>query len=541
MADAQDQAQIGEQALRIENAQDFGKLLRELGYSNIAWCVENAQTGTGNQEPLCNLLNSHDGIVKDLFNYIENGFKDLLKENGDKGREIEFLNVRLDELRNTRTGDSAPRRITSDPPPFTGEETDIVKRQIDFLNFWAQLQRVLTNDVDVFDTPYKQLSQLAGLMKGKAQYQYRVAISSLVSNPTDESKWSWKSTPATPSGEPARSALENAYLDLARQYVTVDLKLAAKFKFDELYMKDSSFANFLSELIDLGDQCGKTEDQLTDAMRMKVSTPLDKAVANQTERPTTFDGWCALYQKLWDNLQESKHYAKLRQTHNPSSAVNQHKNSQQNQKKNNGNQAKQQQQLLPPIGDPMQLDAISQTTFAFNRLDLHPNQCAYCRNFGHRKETCPERPENGGPGRGGHHNGDGRGRGTFGRGHSAADRGNASLRGSSGGTARGGFPPATRGGYANNYQPQASSFSYGFPQQQFHNQWGTGNPYARLRQIDTAIPVSGYAYSLPDSQTIAQTFTNQQSLDTPAASTPYPEFSSANPYAQLPQQGNAQP
>ena len=108
-----------------------------MGYSNITWYVENAQTGTGNQKPLCNLLNSHDGIVKDLFNYIENGFKDLLKENGDKGREIEFLNVRLDELRNTRTGGSAPRRITSNPLPFTGEETDIVKRQIDFLNFWA--------------------------------------------------------------------------------------------------------------------------------------------------------------------------------------------------------------------------------------------------------------------------------------------------------------------------------------------------------------------------------------------------------------------
>ena len=54
-------------------------------------------------------------------------------------------------------------------------------------------------------------------------------------------------------------------------------------------------------------------EQKVDALRLKVSQELSNAITYRDHpQPTDYKGWCKLYQKVYDSLQDQNHYNKLR-------------------------------------------------------------------------------------------------------------------------------------------------------------------------------------------------------------------------------------
>jgi hypothetical protein len=123
-------------------------------------------------------------------------------------------------------------------------------------------------------------------------------------------------------------------------------------KLDVLKMKGRQFQDFIAEFNSLALRCKKTTEQKVDALRLKASQELSDAVTHRDQPALTdYDGWCRLYQKVYDNLQDQSHYNKLRA-------------GQQTFRGQKTTDRPQQGPQLPTptatqtAGDPMQLDAM---------------------------------------------------------------------------------------------------------------------------------------------------------------------------------------
>lgn len=200
---------------------------------------------------------------------------------------------------------------------------------------------------------------------------------------------------------------------------------------------------------------------------MKITKELSDQLVGNTKRPAKDDvhGWVELYTSLYENIEEKRHYEKLRKNRDGGNTGGNTQNKPRNQQSQQGHNHQHNAQTpsnLPSAGDPMDL----------SRMDLHPDQCAYCKLIGHHKNACPTRP----PGDWNswaptQSNNNGRGGRGFG--------GNAPAYNSQTSYSRGGGAPHPRGGGSG--YPPANNYNYGQQQPQYQQQPNSGGGQPQVR------------------------------------------------------------
>lgn len=264
------------------------------------------------------------------------------------------------------------RRLTTDPEPFSGEEKDIAKRQVNYVNWRSHIGRVLQTDSHIFKTEFDKLQYTAGRLTGEAYRLLQARFDVLTANKDNRKLWPWEST-------------NGLVATLDGIYATMDLSKIAALDYDDLWMKGQPYPQFIAKFVSLATQCHKTDAQKVEDLKKKVSRELAEQLRAQVDVPGTeeFSKWCGLFQKLWDRQQEAAHYDKLRPGPRNSQPA----------------QPRQTAQFRPdrePVntqhadGDPMQLDAIRRPFVSKERCQAN-GLCFYCKRPGHGIGECEEK------------------------------------------------------------------------------------------------------------------------------------------------------
>jgi hypothetical protein len=153
---------------------------------------------------------------------------------------------------------SSTHRKSKDPEKFSGDEKDVSKRQKEYVNWRSQVARCLNVDKAVFNTEYLQIMHIASLLTDSAYDLHRIHFETIIKNEHRPEHWHWKTVTAV-------------FHDLDAQYETLDLSREARQKLDDLLMKNKPFPTFLAEFQVLAAQCGKTNEQMVEQLRVKVS------------------------------------------------------------------------------------------------------------------------------------------------------------------------------------------------------------------------------------------------------------------------------
>jgi len=275
------------------------------------------------------------------------------------------------------TGGNAPRRITTDPEKFSASDKDIAVRQQKYVNWRSQVNRCFVVDSEVFNTELRRIQFISGLLADDAYDVNRDFFDTITENAHNPELWHWKT-----SGE--------VFRDLNHQYETMDLSLKASQDFDNLYMTNKPFQNFVADFNRLASKCGKTPEQKVEALRKKVSQELSDALAILViGRPTKadFDGWCKLCQDVYNSLEEQKHIDRLRNNRPGPRPQNSNHQNQQNQSARNAQNP--QNAPTPDAGDPMVLDAAKPRPTRDQCREY--NLCFYCKKPGHTVGNCEEK------------------------------------------------------------------------------------------------------------------------------------------------------
>jgi hypothetical protein len=74
-------------------------------------------------------------------------------------------------------------------------------------------------------------------------------------------------------------------------------KLGSRIGFDNLWMTNKPFQNFVAEFNKLATKSGKTDSQKVGALKVKVSQELADVSTNRSARPRPddFEVWCSLF------------------------------------------------------------------------------------------------------------------------------------------------------------------------------------------------------------------------------------------------------
>lgn len=317
-------------------------------------------------------------------------------EKGDLHAQVRALNADIQEKTDTlrslaksveqlsvsgqivSTPNITARRISKDPESFSGGEKDVAKRQQQFVVWRSQLQSCFAQDTAVFNTERRKILHIAGLLTDDVYELHRTYFDTITQNATTPDTWHWKTA-------------DDVFKTLSTQFETMDLAQQASQKFDNLYMLNKPFQNFIAEFRTLAQRCDKTEQQKVEALKKKVSKELADKLAYQPLPPAKddFEGWCNLCQQLYNNEQEFKHFEHLK-SGRPTPP-----------------QQRYQRQLLPApdqslgvvsppsppdTGEPMQLDSARAAARAAARAFCGENNlCYYCRKPGHIVADCTEK------------------------------------------------------------------------------------------------------------------------------------------------------
>jgi hypothetical protein len=316
----------------------------------------------------------------DRYTQYREGQVEAMKSELDNTKnEYMKLSKQLATLTEKITGGmgGASRRQTVDPDKFSGDEKDIAKRQVEYINWRSKIGRNITTDDKTFDSDFKQLQYGASMLTGSAYRLFQIRFDMLTSNRDEPANWPWKN-------------LDGLFTDLNALYATMDLSKISDLKFKALWMKAKPYPQFLAEFQSLGQQAGKTKSQMVDELKQRVSRELAVQLKGQVTvpGPEEFEKWAALFQALWDRIEEDNYYSMLRDGKVPGQA-------QQRQIQNQHQQTQNTQQpaTAQDAGDPMQLDAFGRQRPSKEQC-RQQGLCFYCRKPGCSIGNCPEKAAN---------------------------------------------------------------------------------------------------------------------------------------------------
>jgi hypothetical protein len=308
--------------------------------------------------------------VEGRLNYWQHLYDDSQAELGEKTKLADQLSAAL--LQNLPGNDkNTPRRKTSDPDKFAGDEKDIAKRQGTYVNWRSQVFRIFAVDSHVFSSDFDKIQHLASLLTGEAYRLNRKRFDTITLNKTSPEEWHW-------------ATVEDVFEDLNAQYETLDLSQRAAQAFDNLYMTNKPYQNFIAEFNALADECGKSTAQKVEALQVKVSQELSDEMAHQIDQPSSsdFQKRSDMYQRIYNNMQNRQHWDKLRNAR-PGRQTGIPRNPQ------TPPTPRIQEQ---PAGDPMILDATGRGRISKQQcIDQH--LCFYCKKPGHAIDGCEERKQ----------------------------------------------------------------------------------------------------------------------------------------------------
>lgn len=296
-----------------------------------------------------------------------------------QARLAETLSATLTGLTNSQQRNTGgQRRLTDDPEKFSGAEKDISKRQQQYANWRSQIKRCFGVDSAIFNTEFRKIQHISGLLTDDAYDANRDHFDTITENPNEPEYWYWETA-------------ADVFRAFDSQYETLDLSQQASQAFDNLWMTNKPFQNFLAEFNRLASKCNKTPEQKVEALRVKVSQELSDEIAHRGDRPSKseFNKWAEMCQQIYNNLEEQKHVDKLRnarsnagRSRNPTSLA-----------------PAPPAHAVPPIkpaadvGDPMILDANRDANRdARHEYCVQHGLCFYCAKPGHTKFACPEKP-----------------------------------------------------------------------------------------------------------------------------------------------------
>jgi hypothetical protein len=303
--------------------------------------------------------------------------------NHDRIRELETENannaraIRKLILSGEAAGNAVSRqRLTQDPPKFKGEERDITRRQQEYVNFRDHVNRCLTVDSSVFNSEFRKIQYLAGLLDGNTLDLNRENFRLITEHPEHPELWVWKTT-------------KDVWAALDSQYETLDLSQDASIRYDNLRMTNKPFQNFVAEFNMLAAKCGKTSEQMVADMKLKISDELNNATQFRHDKPGKGDvmRWQKLYQDLYNDIQERHHIDKMRANRGPQRSDQRQPSARQE------NRAPPQAQAMPP-GDPMVLDAARSRMRPSREQCFREGLCFYCKKPGHNIDGCREKIDN---------------------------------------------------------------------------------------------------------------------------------------------------
>lgn len=405
-------------------------------HPNVAWAIRQSTTAYPLDFSITTAYELLSQQVPDFTHCLEAGLSSLYDNNKALRMELQELKTQHEHLKshseslqalnttqadtitalklainnNATAGGAAPaapkkKRESKDPDKFAGKGSP-TERQQDFEIWISKIRSVFARDSTYFDTAVSQILHIGDLLEGKAYEYISDGINKMLSNPTNPANWQWQDR-------------EGLLQHLSTHYVTLDTTQTAKHKLDDFPQKGRNYWSWKAELDEAMTRAKKTEEQKVDLLRKWINPKMKGLVTGLPHiiPDDDYDAWSKQMDTFARNLAILAHQENLEkktpalaqtQTLQPTQAA---------------------QSLASPVGDPMQLDRLSDQE---RQRRVTNKLCLACGEPGHWKDAhdparttnplpMPSRPYptqgrgqspfdmNRGRGRGGY---TGRGRGT---------------------------------------------------------------------------------------------------------------------------------
>ena len=357
-----------------QNPRDIFAGLFNKSHPNIAWAIRRAPTYPPdfNADTIYTALIDH---ANNFLNNMEIGFELMDNENTALERTVtalqqsnqalqqsnQTLNTLVASLQATAfqpattTPNAQLRRKSKDPPAFDGKGSPI-ERQEKFEIWETKIRNVFQRDADYFQTPLDRVLYMSEMLSDKAYDYVKHGLDML--NQNDPSKRVFSDQ---------ESMLEH----MRKHYKTIDTTQVAKNKLDTLIQGERNYWSWKAELDELMLKAHKTDEQKVDLLKKNVSPGMKALVLGLPSRIGTADykGWSEQMDVFAHNLQDHAHQAKL---NNPKPGG------------NRSHQPNDNATTLTPVGEPMDLDRISDNE---RKRRVDNRLCLACGQPGHWKEA----------------------------------------------------------------------------------------------------------------------------------------------------------
>ena len=156
----------------------------------ISTLRDNPNMATSQVGAMCDAVEAAMSHIINRNADLENKVTNLKDELSDLQKRYIIATERLTEDRlNSRPTENRPRRTTTDPKPFSGEEKDVAKRQTEYVNWRSHLVRAFSVDESTFSNEFIRLQHIIGLLEGTAYRLYRKKFDRIINYKNNLSTW----------------------------------------------------------------------------------------------------------------------------------------------------------------------------------------------------------------------------------------------------------------------------------------------------------------------------------------------------------------